>query len=542
MEATNNPFLQYIRSHGKEYERYYEKARHTGVSFIRSRPHTLPNVVHVENNMFTCSADTQNLIAESIKKEKLNALVVAACTPRTHEPLFQETLQNTGLNKYMMGMANIRNMNTWVHPHEPEKATEKTKLQVKMAVAKVTLNFPLTDIKVNITPKALIIGGGFSGLSAAKNMADQGYGTILVEKQKQLDGQANALEFIWKNEDVRVALKQLIQDVESHERIQVMTDTTLTRVSGFVGSFTGELTTGDQTSDIEFGTCINTRGNPGYPGSLESAVFIQCVGSRDENHPYCSRVCCTHSIQKAVSLKKDKPEMGVFILYRDIRTYATKEDLHRQVRELGVIFILYSRDKKPNVANENGELTVNTFDPILQIPASICADAVFLATAIEPTNTAPFVDLFKCSSNADGFLMEAHPKLRPADSTVDGVFLAGMRHYPKPIDEAIAQGRAAASRASIILSHKTMKLDAIKSSVTHYCDGCALRVDTCPFNAISLVSYTAQDGRQHQRVQVQEALCKGCGLCAATCPKEGIQVNGFTNGQLCAQGDAVLNA
>ena len=380
-------------------------------------------------------------------------MVVAACTPRTHEPLFQETLQSIGLNKYMVEMANIRNMNAWVHPHEPEKATQKAKAQVKMAVAKVTQNFPLTDIKVNITPKALIIGGGLSGLSAAKNMADQGYDTILIEKQKQLGGQANTIGLTWKNEDAQAALKTLIQDVKNHERIQVMTSTTLTRVSGFVGSFTGELTTGDQTSDIEFGACIIATGahetrpneylynedprvmtlmdfraraqkNPEYPGSLDSVVFIQCVGSRDENHPYCSRVCCTHSIQNAVRLKKDKPEMDIFILYRDIRTYADKEDLYLEARNLGVIFIRYSRDKKPSVSNENGEITVNTFDPVLQMPVSICADAVFLATAIEPNHTAPFVDLFKCSSNADGFLMEAHPKLRPVDSTVDGVFLA----------------------------------------------------------------------------------------------------------------------
>jgi len=233
--------------------------------------------------------------------------------------------------------------------------------------------------------------------------------------------------------------------------------------------------------------------------------------------------------------------MDIFILYRDIRTYADKEDLYLEARNLGVIFIRYSRDKKPSVSNENGEIMVNTFDPVLQMPVSICADAVFLATAIEPNHTAPFVDLFKCSSNADGFLMEAHPKLRPVDSTVDGVFLAGMCHYPKPIDEAIAQGRAAASRASVILSQKILKLDAIKSSVTHNCDGCALCVDICPFNAISLVSFTSQDGHRHRRVEIQEALCKGCGLCAATCPKEGVQVNGFTNSQLRAQVDAILN-
>ncbi len=532
---------------------------------------TLPHVVYVENNMFTCSADTQDLIAQSIKEQNLNAVVVAACTPRTHEPLFQETLQSTGLNKYMVEMANIRNMNAWVHPHEPEKATSKAKDQVRMAVAKVTRNFPLQDIKVNITPKALIIGGGFSGMSAAKNMANQGYDTILIEKEVRLGGRANTLLLTWKGEDVQANLTELINDVETHERIEVLTDTTLTGVSGFVGSFTGELTTSGQTRDIEFGTCIiatganetkvneylygqdprvmtlmdfnaRTQKDPAYPDSLESVAFIQCVGSRDENHPYCSRVCCTHSIKKAVRLKKSKPDMDIFILYRDIRTYADKEDLYREARNLGVIFIRYTRDNKPVVRNDDGDLVVQTLDPVLQMPVEISVDALFLATAIAPSKADSFVEMFKCSVNADGFLMEAHPKLRPVDSTVDGVFLAGMCHYPKPIDEAIAQGRAAASRASVILSQKTLKLDAIKSSVTHNCDGCALCVDICPFNAISLISYTAKDGKQHRRIEVQEALCKGCGLCAATCPKEGVQVNGFTNGQLRAQVDAILNA
>ncbi|MCG8684572.1 MAG: FAD-dependent oxidoreductase, partial [Desulfobacterales bacterium] len=518
---------------------------------------TLPNVVYVENNLFTCSSDTQDLISETIKKESLNAIVIAACTPRTHEPLFQETLQNTGLNKYMVEMANIRNMNAWVHPNEPEKATVKAKEQVKMSVAKVSRNFPLQDIQVNITPKALVVGGGLAGMSAAKNLANQGYDTVLVEKQDTLGGQANTLLRTWKDEDVPAATKAVIDEVMANDRIRVMTRTELTAVSGFVGSFTGELTCDGETEDIEFGACIiatgaheskpeeylynqddrvmtimdlNTKmqGDSEFAPSLNSVVFIQCVGSRNDEHPYCSRVCCTQSIKKAVRLKKEKPEADVFILYRDIRTYADKEDLYREARDLGVIFIKYTRDRKPVVSNDDTGLSVIAFDPVLQMEIKLAPDAVVLASAIVPNTTAPFVDLFKCSSNADGFLMEAHPKLKPVDSTVDGVFLAGMCHYPKPIDEAIAQGRAAASRASVILSKKTLKLDAIKSSVTHNCDGCALCVDICPYNAIELVEFNGEDGKRHRRIKTQDALCKGCGICAATCPKEGVQVNGFT--------------
>jgi heterodisulfide reductase subunit A len=528
-----------------------------------------PGVTYVENNMFTCSADTQDLIAKTIQEQNLNAVVIAACTPRTHEPLFQETLQSIGLNKYMVEMANIRNMNAWVHPNEPGKATQKAKEQVKMAIAKVTRNFPLEDIQVNITPKALVVGGGLSGMSAAHNLANQGYETLLIEKQATLGGIGNQLLKTWKNEDVQEYLTTLKNNVMAHDKIQIMTNTTLNAVSGFVGNFTGELIVNGASEDIEFGACIIATGaneykpqeylykqddrvmtslefnariqaNPDLAQKTECAVFIQCVGSRNQDHPYCSRVCCTQAITKAVGLKKQNPDMDIFILYRDIRTYSEMEIIYKEARDLGIIFIKYTRDSKPVVRKENDDLFVDVFDPILQRNVTIEADIVTLASAIVPNDTAPFVDLFKCSVNADGFLMESHPKLKPVDSTVDGVFLAGMCHYPKPIDEAIAQGRAAASRASVVLSKKTMKLDAIKSCVTHNCDGCALCIDICPYNALELVEYKDENQKKHRRIKVQQALCKGCGLCMATCPKEGIVVNGFTLNQLKAQVDAIL--
>ncbi|MBA3012983.1 MAG: CoB--CoM heterodisulfide reductase iron-sulfur subunit A family protein [Desulfobacula sp.] len=530
---------------------------------------SLPGVAYVDNQMFTCSADTQDLIAQTIKDKNLNAVVIAACTPRTHEPLFQETLQNIGLNKYMVEMANIRNMNAWVHPNEPEKATAKAKQQVKMAIAKVTRNFPLADILVNITPRALVVGGGLAGMSAAHNLANQGYETILIEREADLGGVANTLLKTWKDEDIQTHLAALKEKVTTHKGIRVLTQTTLTAVAGFVGSFTGELNVNGSAEDIEFGACIIATGgneskpaeylynqddrvmtsleinarmktDPDWAQKITSAVFIQCVGSRNQYHPYCSRVCCTQSIKKAVRLKKMNPQMDIFILYRDIRTYADMETVYRQARDLGVIFIKYTRDAKPVVKQENSDLLVDLFDPILQRIVSIKADLIVLATAIVPNDTTPFVNLFKCSANADGFLMESHPKLKPVDSTVDGVFLAGICHYPKPIDEAISQGRAAASRASVILSKKTLKLDAIKSCVTHNCDGCALCVDICPYNAIELVEYQDEHGKKHRRIKTQEALCKGCGICAATCPKEGVVVNGFTLNQLKAQVDAIL--
>ncbi len=529
----------------------------------------LPGVVHVENNMFTCSTDTQDLIAAQVKEKGLNRVVIAACTPRTHEPLFQETLQGAGLNKYMIEMANIRNMNSWVHPKEPEKATEKAKIQVRMAVSKVAKNYPLDEIEVNVTQKALVVGAGLAGMNAALNLADQGYETILIEKNDKPGGVAQQLSETWKGEDIKQEVTSLVSRVENHERIQFLTRTRLTSVSGSVGSFTGELTGSDTTRTIEFGACILATGARGYEPdeylykeddrvvtSLEfdalagenmdrvtgaaSTIFIQCVGSRDKHRPYCSRVCCAQSVKKAVMLKQKNPDMNVYVLYRDIRTYADKESLYKEARDLGVLFIQYTRNRKPEVSKDKDDLVVDIFDPIVQLPLQIKADRIVLATAIVPNPVDSFVDMFKCGVNADGFLTEAHPKLRPVDSNVDGVFLAGMCHYPKPVDEAVAQGLAAASRAGVILSKKSLKLDGIKSHVTHNCDGCALCVDLCPYNAITLEEYE-ENGVKHKMIKTDKALCKGCGICAATCPKEGVVVNGFTPGQIRAQVDAILD-
>ncbi len=530
---------------------------------------TLPGVVYTDNNLFTCSADTQDLIAKTIKEKELNAIVIAACSPRTHEPLFQETLQGVGLNKYMVEMANIRNMNAWVHPKEPELATAKAKDQVRMAIAKVMRNKPLEDIEVNITPKALVVGAGISGMSAAENLAEQGYETIIIDKAKTMGGIAAGLTTTWKGEPINEYVEKMRQSVMANDKIKVYTDTTLNAVSGFMGSFTGELNISGEPESIEFGTAVLATGGKEYQPSeylyghdervvtplefnamissesefiprIKSTVFIQCVGSRNEDRPYCSRICCTQSVKNAVMLKKNNPDMDIFILYRDIRTYGDKELLFKEARDLGIIFIHYTPEDRPEVQKGDTSLVVTAFDPVSQMRVQIDADLVYLSTAVVPNETGPFVEMFKCSVNADGFLMESHPKLKPVDSNVDGVFLAGTCHYPKPVDEAVAQGKAAASRAGVILSQKTMKLDAIKSAVTHNCDGCALCIDLCPYNAISLIEYTDPDNKRHRKIKTEQALCKGCGICAATCPKEGVIVNGFTLGQLRAQVDAIL--
>jgi heterodisulfide reductase subunit A2 len=529
----------------------------------------LPNVAFVENNLFSCSQDTQVMISEKIKENNLNRIVVAACTPRTHEPLFRETLKEAGLNEYLFEMANIRNQNSWVHQKEAEKATSKAKDQVRMAVAKAGMLNPLEKLSINVNQKALVVGGGVAGMNAALGLAEQGYQTVLVEKSNVLGGNALALNKTWKGEEIRPYVESLISKVESNPNITIYKNAKLVSNHGAVGDFVSEIEVGGQRKEISYGAAVVCTGGKELKPSeymygqddrvmthlefdkelrdhepavkkANSAVFIQCVGSREPERPYCSRVCCTHSVENAIELKKLNPDMNVYVLYRDIRTYGPREDLFTEARKKGVVFIRFGLENKPVVKKEGGELIVQVEDHILKQPVQIGADYLVLASAILPNENKELVDLYKCGLTGAGFLQEAHAKLRPVDMNVDGMFLAGLAHYPKPLDESIAQAQAAVSRASGILSKSVMKLDSIKSFVTPNCDGCALCVDTCPYQAISLVEYVTDDGQSKRRIETKNALCKGCGVCEATCPKLGVFVHGFTNEQIRAQIAAAL--
>jgi heterodisulfide reductase subunit A2 len=539
------------------------------VAAVAEYARTLPNVVLVENNLFTCSADTQDLIAKKIAENGLNRLVIAACTPRTHEPLFQETLREAGLNPYLVEMANIRNQNSWVHQKQPDQATAKAKDQVRMAVAKAALVAPLERLKVAVLQKALVIGGGIAGMTAALELADQHYETVLIEKTAQLGGNARHLNATRHGEQVRPVLEALIARVEGHQQIKVLKKARLLTAVGSVGNFVSKVAVDGETRAVTYGVAVIATGaaearpeeylygqDPRVMTHLEfdarlrdpadqlrtsdAAVFIQCVGSRDARRPYCSRICCTHTMKNAVTLKELNPEMNVYVLYRDIRTYGQREEIYQKARDRGVFFIRYDSDAKPKVTQAGDHLTVDVRDPILQHPLRITTDFIVLASAIEPHANKELVELYKCGQNQDGFLNEAHPKLRPVDMAVDGLFVAGLCNYPKPIDESIAQAQAAASRAGVLLAKSEMQLDAIKSFVTEKCDGCALCLDVCPYRAIRLEDYREADGSAHRRIKTDPALCKGCGLCAATCPKGGVAVHGFTLDQLKAQVSAAL--
>ena len=520
----------------------------------------LPHVVYVEENLFTCSQDTQDKMVEVIREKQLNRIVVAACSPLTHEPLFQETLRNAGLNAYLFDMANIRNQCTWVHSGDRENATEKCKDLVRMAVARASLLEPIPDIFVDIHQSALVVGGGVAGMTAALSLADHGFGVTVIEKSSVLGGAARHISRTWKGLDVQKFLSHLIDSVNNHSNIEILTDADITGVSGFVGNFKTRVSTGKTEKTVEHGVTIIATGgkaadtneylygkNPRVTRwhdlehdlekikSADSIVFIQCVGSRDENRPYCSKVCCTTSISQAITIKEMTPDMNVFILYRDIRTYGEKEALYKSARGKGIIFIRYTLDKKPIVTEVEDGLEVNVFDPILQKELRIKADYVNLATAIEPVDTHRISELYKIPINDENFFMEAHAKLKPVEFASDGIFLCGLAHYPKSIEESITQAMAAAGRATTILAQDSIRISPIISQVdTDRCIGCGLCSEICSFNAIILEHYT---GKGHRAKNIP-ASCKGCGLCAAVCPQKAIDMMHFRDAQILAATEA----
>jgi len=528
----------------------------------------LPGVVHVERNLFACSPDSQQMIQQTIARLGMNRVVVAACSPRSHEPLFRETLKECGLNENLFEMANIRNQASWVHADQPAAATAKARDLVRMAVAKVGLLEPLAPLSVPVSHSALVVGGGVAGMSAALGLSRQGFAVHLVEKTPRLGGNALHLFKTWKNEPIQAFVDRLVSEVKADPNISLHLGLQVSRAEGFVGGFRSTIGEGPQARVVEHGVgIVATGGRPHRPDeyaygqsrrvftALEfdklhllederiqhgrNFVFIQCVGSREPDRPYCSRVCCTHAVQAAIDLKREDPERMVFILYRDLRTYGQREELYQKARELGVIFINYEMHAKPQVRVQSDDrLEVLVWDHILHQPFKLPADVLVLATAIVPyPEAAHLAAVYKLPQNPDGFFQEAHAKLRPVDFASEGLFMAGLAHYPKPIEESISQAGAAVARAATVLSKTRIDLDAVQAVVDPVrCDGCALCLDVCPFQAISLLEL----GDDKKVVAINPAQCKGCGCCMATCPKEGVDVAGFSYRQLAAQVAAAL--
>ncbi len=512
----------------------------------------LPGVVYAEDNLYTCSQDTQKRFVETIQENHLNRVIVASCTPRTHEPLFQATIREAGLNAHLFEMANIRDQCSWVHMDDRSTATEKARDLVRMAIAKASIIEPLPMVELDITQSALVVGGGLSGMISALAIAEQGYPVDLIEAQSELGGVMRRIHHSSEGMDVQGFLRDTIGKVDSNPLITVHSNSQIIDIDGYIGNYR---TTVEQDSDqieIEHGVVIVATGAveskpeeylfgedervvtqldlegmmaEGADLSGKTIAMIQCVGSREEHRPYCSRVCCTDAVKNALAIKEAHPDANVYVLYRDMRTYGFKETLYERARAEGVIFIRYSLDRKPTVAKGKDGLVVGTRDHILDMDLEIEADLVVLAPAIIPQpGNADIGKLLKVPLNEDGFFLEAHVKLRPVDFSTEGVFLAGMAHSPKFIGEAIAQAYAAASRACTIISSDKFETEATVSSVNEaLCSGCGLCAAACPYLAIELV-----DGK----AVVTTALCKGCGVCAATCRSGAVQQKGFKDEQI----------
>lgn len=522
---------------------------------------TLPDVVFSQANLFTCSQDTITQMVAIIKKHDLNRVVVASCSPRTHEPLFQETLRDAGLNKFLFEMANIRDQDSWVHRNDPAKATAKAKDLVRMAVSRVRGEGALPYNTVPVTKAALVIGGGVSGMTAALSFAEQNYPVTLVERSDMLGGNGRQVFRNWKGEEFPPFINELADKVNNHPKIEVKYNCEVRDVVGSVGKFTTTFTDG---RTFDHGVAVLAVGgepykpegewrflhgkNPGVHTLLEldkkfigqdaslkdmgQAVFFHCVGSRIPERPYCSRVCCTHAIDSAVKLKELNPEMDIFMFYRDIRTYGRRERLYQEAREKGIIFIRYDLDHIPQVTEADGRLLITGHDPIIDADITIQPDMLVLATAILPRRqTGNIAKFFKCAVDSQGFLLEAHMKLRPVDFATEGVFLAGLCHYPKAMEESLSQAKAAASRASIILAHDAVPAESVTAVVNPAkCTGCGVCVEVCAYNAVSLDDNNIS--------VVTTGMCKGCGACVAGCRSDAVTLKNVGNEQIMAAVDA----
>jgi heterodisulfide reductase subunit A len=528
---------------------------------------TLPYVVFSDDSIFTCSQDSQEKIKEKIKELNLNRIVIASCTPRTHEPLFQDTLRQAGLNPHLFEMANLRDQNSWVHKSAPDSATEKAIDAVRMAVAKSSDLYPVRHMQIPVLSSALVIGGGIAGMQAALSIADQGYQVYVVEKEPELGGHLKDIYLGAHGEKPQELLKQTIEQVTSHSHIQVFTNTTVSHVSGYVGNFSTTLSKDKKEKTptvVQHGVIIvATGGLPYLPKeyhykknddvltqtefekdlflekpylkNLKEVVMIQCVGSRNDDHPYCSRVCCSEALKNALRLKELNPDASVYVLYRDIMTYGFREDiLYQKARKKGILFVRYDENDEPKVTVETGKLVIKTMEHLLGRELRLHPDKLVLSTGIIPQENKTLAQLLKVPLNEDEFYSEAHVKLRPIDFSADGIFLCGLAHSPRFIEESIMQAKATGARAATILSKKYLETKGnIAKVISRNCAGCQLCVEMCPYDAISF-------DEEKKVVVVNEILCQGCGACSVVCPSGTSQQNTFTKRQIVSMIDACL--
>jgi heterodisulfide reductase subunit A len=523
----------------------------------------LPNVVFAKENLYTCSEAGINEIKNAIKQEKLNRVVVASCSPRTHEPLFRASCAEAGLNPYLFEMVNIRDQCSWVHMQERQEGNQKAMDLIRMGVAKAALLQPQESIQSEVDPKALVIGGGISGMTSALVLANRGYQVFLVEKSEELGGLLRNLHKLAPaNIDAQDLLAKEAEAVKNHENIRLLTSTTIKEIQGYIGHYQVTVATNGSEDNFGVGVIIiatgarvfKPEGLYNYDGKgvitqlelealfrtnkfkADNVVMIQCVGARNDERKYCSRICCMTAIKNAIAIKEKNPKASVHILYRDIQAYGTEnEALYQRSKQLGVRYIKFDQEKPPEVKKD----VVQVYHHLLGRELELPQDLVVLSTPlIAGEDNEELSKLLRVTLDANKFFLEAHVKLKPLDFATDGVYLCGNAHYPATIREAISQALGAASRASIPLAKGMMTVEPIVSILADEdaCRGCGLCVALCPYGALEIVK--TEKGR---KVRVIPVACKGCGVCAATCYQHALSINSYTDQQVEEQIRAFLS-
>ena len=523
-----------------------------------------PGVVFASHTMYTCSNESLSNIKEQITLNRLNRVVVASCTPRTHEPIFRETLREAGLNPYLFELSNIRDQCSWVHSLEPEKATQKAIELVKMSISRAYHLLPLEGDRIPIHQNAVVLGGGVSGMTAALSLAEQGFDVDLIEKSSQLGGNLSCINSTLENDSLTTFKEQLVERVNTQRNIAIYLNSEIEAVTGHVGDFKIKFKKDSRIRELEYGAVIVATGaepavteeySCGTVGNImtqleleklldakksgkngQTYVMIQCVGSRNSQRPYCSRICCSMAVKNALKIKKNDPESRIFILYRDLRTYGFREKYFKEARKAGVVFIRYDKDNPPAVSDIDGVLSsvkVHTHD--FPEPLVIEADKLILSTGLQANDDNKRIsNLLKVPLNTNGFYVEAHMKLRPVDFATEGLFLCGLAHSPKMIDENISQAKAAAARAATILSKTHLEVGAQVSQVDqNKCISCMTCIKSCPYGAPKL--------NYDHKAEIETAKCMGCGICASECPAKAIQLNHFRSDHFLNMIDSLFN-